>query len=43
MSAADGSVIISTKIDTDGVDKGTEKIKVNFADLADESNSTGEK
>lgn len=43
MSAADGSVIISTKIDTDGVDKGTEKIKDKLGGLGDESESTGEK
>lgn len=43
MSAADGSVIISTKIDTDGVDKGTEKIKYKLGGLGDESESTGEK
>lgn len=43
MSAADGSVIISTKIDTEGVDKGTEKIKDKLGGLGDESESTGEK
>lgn len=43
MSAADGSVIISTKIDTEGVDKGTEKIKDTLGGLGDESESTGEK
>lgn len=43
MSASDGSVIISTKIDTEGVDKGTEKIKDTLGGLGDESEATGEK
>lgn len=43
MSAADGSVIIDTKIDTGGVSKGTEEIKKTLGGLGDESESAGEK
>lgn len=43
MSKADGSVIIDTKMDTSGVQKGTEEIKDELTDVGKESAGTGEK
>ena len=40
---ADGSILIITEIDSDGVSKGTKKIKGTLEDLGKTSESTGEK
>ena len=41
MPKADGSVVITTEIDSDGVAKGTKKIKDTLEDLGKDSKSTG--
>lgn len=43
MPKADGSVLIITEIDSDGVAKGTKKIKGTLEDLGKDSQSAGEK
>lgn len=43
MSKADGSVIIDTKLDTEGIKKGTEEIKDELEDVGKGSDSAGEK
>ena len=42
MAKADGSVIIDTRIDTDGIDKGTKEIKKELLDVGDNAGKTSE-